>query len=424
MTKEVAAWFLAHSGVDPQAEIDKILRVSGSPYEIDSGSLFNDKKTADKGVFVTNRYDWGYYDTRSEDEIVISEELEGPFTLASRFEAAGRVDLAAAKSMVLRWKDQRSGQRELSDGGAWLHIPGGEYMFGRFGFDDNRVAARSFLFFTTNTCFTRTAFKGLEQSLRKEETLKERFERRLQEGCDFSGIEALREISQPIEEPGIVMLSPPPPPRADCFGPYDKSEHVLRAEEINAILVYRHARQLKAVMTSPILELVEPWVESAFDVANEMILSYRQRTVVPRMGNRGVAAAAELLFPRHTEKGDPRDLGTWCYRHFTQPDAFPIPNFDSKYVNGQIASFLSRYADPSVVFEDECIAGITSVVTFILAEVFELADVQSFELSGEGAKIMPSDVRMAIYNDPELRDYLQFSKVYWEGRDCSLPLER
>lgn len=34
-TREMTAWFLAHSGVEPEKEFHRILRVAGSPYEID-----------------------------------------------------------------------------------------------------------------------------------------------------------------------------------------------------------------------------------------------------------------------------------------------------------------------------------------------------------------------------------------------------
>lgn len=53
----LAGWFVAHEAVDVLQEIDKILRVSGSPYEEDSGSKYNDEKTIAEGVLVINRYD-------------------------------------------------------------------------------------------------------------------------------------------------------------------------------------------------------------------------------------------------------------------------------------------------------------------------------------------------------------------------------
>jgi hypothetical protein len=423
-TSEVAAWFLAHSNVDPEREVDKILRVSGSPYEPDSGSTFNNDKTAAEGVFVINRYDWGYYDKRSEDEVVVPEQ---PWS--GRFEAAGLVDLGEARSMVLRWKDQPSREAEWSESGAWLHIPGGEYMFGRFGFDDDRTAARSFLFFTTNTVFTSTAFKGLERTLRKEETPKEMFERRLQEGHDFSGLDLIARLYHPPQHPNIRSLFPPPTPLADRLGPYPLSDHVLRAQDINAIRVYRNVEEHKVVAlgldmsripkVAEIAEFVDPWAEPLYDLVNEMVLSFLQRIVVPQMGNRGVADAAELLFPRHhTEDGKPWHLDAWCYRHFRQPDAMPIPDFDSAYVGGRIASFLSRLGDAEpvpVVFEAECVAGITRAVAYLISEVLELAN-NCYGEFGEHAKIMPSDVRMAVYGDKQLYERLGFSRVFWEGR--------
>lgn len=70
--------------------------------------------------------------------------------------------------------------------------PGSEYAFGRFGFDDHHTAARSFLFFTTNTYFTRPTFAGVDRALKQEESDEERFERSLRQGWDWSGIETIR----------------------------------------------------------------------------------------------------------------------------------------------------------------------------------------------------------------------------------------
>jgi hypothetical protein len=64
----VRAWFACHSSVNPEEEIDKILRVSGSPYEWYSGSTVNNAETAAEGVLVINRYDWGGYDERGMEE--------------------------------------------------------------------------------------------------------------------------------------------------------------------------------------------------------------------------------------------------------------------------------------------------------------------------------------------------------------------
>lgn len=53
----VCAWFICHSSINPEEEITKILRVSGSPYELYSGSTFNNTETAAEGVLVINQYD-------------------------------------------------------------------------------------------------------------------------------------------------------------------------------------------------------------------------------------------------------------------------------------------------------------------------------------------------------------------------------
>ncbi len=104
-------------------------------------------------------------------------------------------------------------------------------------------------------------------------------------------------------------------------------------------------------------------------------------------------------------------MDVWCYCHLTRPDALPIPDFDRTYVGGRILSFLSRFGDAApvpVVFDDECVAGITRVVAYMLTEVLEMAN-RCFREAGEHAEIMPSGVRMAVYNDGQLRDRLQFS---------------
>ncbi|PQE03547.1 histone-fold protein [Rutstroemia sp. NJR-2017a BVV2] len=56
-------------------EIDKILRVSGSPYEHDSGSQFNNEKTTAAAMYAINRYDWGWYDKRGKEELGIDDEV-------------------------------------------------------------------------------------------------------------------------------------------------------------------------------------------------------------------------------------------------------------------------------------------------------------------------------------------------------------
>ncbi|KAH7176797.1 hypothetical protein EDB81DRAFT_773581 [Dactylonectria macrodidyma] len=165
-SQNVCGWLATHADVDPAQEVDKILRVSGAPYENNSGSRFNNEDTKAEGVLVVNRYDWGYY---THDRI----QVNGIETLddydPDMAESVGLVDYERAKDQVTKWKDQHPSKRTASDNALWLRIPDGEYKFGRFGYNDARTAARSFLFFTTNTEFCMTALAGCSQPLRREE---------------------------------------------------------------------------------------------------------------------------------------------------------------------------------------------------------------------------------------------------------------
>ncbi|KAH6879488.1 hypothetical protein B0T10DRAFT_520129 [Thelonectria olida] len=423
-TKEVTAWFLALASVDPEKELDKILTVSGSPYEYDSGSTMNNDETAANGVFVINRYDWTYYDKRSWDEIGEGVE-EGESDFLANSNSLGVVDLAEAKEKVLQWQTQRPSQREWSDHGVWLHIPHGEYMFGRFGFDAERTAARSFLFFSASTDFTRTSLAGLSHTLRKEETPEERFERRLREGFDFSGLQTIHSMCRRQDEPPIPMLAPLPSPPAELLGPYLQSQHLLRPQDIDALRVYRPRPQqqiqsataagLISHHAQPIGEFIEPWREPLFDLVNEMVMSFLEHAVLPCLDSQIVSVVAEKLFPHYTHTGRPKHLDVFCYRFFTQPHADPIANFDATYVGGQIRNFLtSRSKDNSLEVSSDCIAGICRAVAFMLTETLELAN--SCSRDSHRTKIMPYDVCIAVFNDSELRELMQFSKVFWEGR--------
>ena len=366
-----------------------------------------------------NRYDWGWYAQRSEDPD-LDEVGEVP---NARFEAVGIVDHGEARDAVQQWKTHRSSGRDVAsgEGAAWLHIPGGEYMFGRFGFEENREEAVSFLFFTMNTQFTRTVFEGESVTLRKEETPGERFERRLAGGYDFSGLKELREMAGVPEGVDLAWagrFNPPPPGEGERLGGYDVGMHILRAGEIDAIGWYQNAN---GVASRPAATFVEGiWAERVYDLINEMVLSYLERKVSPLATSQlDAAAMAEMLFPHHTEEGA---LDTWCYRHFMQPDASPIPGFDSTYVKERIASFLSQVGGGDyLALDDRCIAGITRALAYILDEILEMSYGYALDSHGtkERVKVMPSDIRMIVFRDKEFRDLFQLSRVFWEGRDGS-----
>ena len=300
---EVSGWFVCHEAVNPKNEIDMILRVSGSPYEEDCGSTLNDDDTVAAGVLVINRYDWGWQDHRGRD--LYPDENEA-------FLTAGIVDRAHAIDEVNSWKDHPAKDRTASEGGVWMYIPRSEYIFARFGFDDAKVHAQSFIFFAGHTCFTQTAFLGLKNTLRKEETHEERFERRLHEGYNFSGVKILKELTRPPPFPVSEAYGYQPPPQDQWLGPYDLTAHLFRSSDIDALRMYTHA-----------IGIAEQEMGRVTDLLNEIIMTYLERFVLPHCSSSILSQAATAIFPNYSETVYPRNLGYYLQRHFINASTDP-----------------------------------------------------------------------------------------------------
>ncbi|KAH7377260.1 hypothetical protein BKA66DRAFT_533653 [Pyrenochaeta sp. MPI-SDFR-AT-0127] len=425
--KTVCGWFVAHSDVDPDGEIDKLLRVSGSPYEPDCGSTMNDDKTRAEGVFVINRYDWGFYDLKFHNEPRTSA-AEGETDPLAEGNSAGLVDYAQAKSQIKEWKIQRASERRSSKNGIWMYIPHGEYMFGRFGFDDARSGARSFLFFNINTQFTRTTFAGLQQPLRKEESHEERFERRLREGHDFSGLEELRETSKPLEDPTMLSLFPLSPPETEWLGPYNESDHILSAQDLDHLRLSRKdfSPQAEEMLRSlgadtdalrrnrKLAPFVDPWKDTVYGLLNELALSYLGHFVLPQAINATSSQVGEALFPTHADSATQKKMDYYLHSCFMHPHANSIPNFDANIVEERIANFLKSHSGSiPLVFDNDCIAGICRVVAYLVSEVLDLSSNCAIDSYRNG--IVPCDIRMAIHGDPKLFDKFKYSTVFWKG---------
>ncbi|KAL5316294.1 hypothetical protein ACEPPN_015339 [Leptodophora sp. 'Broadleaf-Isolate-01'] len=394
-TDRHCAWFVSHSDVDPEVEIDKILRVSGSPYERDSGSQFNDTKTAAEAVLVINRYDWGNYDDRGKEEIGFSNEADIDTSTTAVFGAGlGLVDFGTAKQEVLRWKEKIPQEIDNPPSGIWMFIPGGEYMFGRFGFDEARTAARSFIFFTTHTYFARTTFVGLDQTLGPGETDEEWFERCLRKGRKFEGFDTLE---QQIK---MHKLSSQLAAESEYLGPYDSHEHLLKGTDFDAI---RIRPGVKAH------EFAEPLKELCHTCLNEMIMSYLEHFIAPASSSYDtVVAFATSLFP---ERSRSDALDSCMYSFMMNPHSEPITGYDTRAVGSKIKSFLTpRCEDNSLVRDDKFIAGICACIAYLLSEVLELA-----KKCTDRRKLVPGNIRLAVINDVELRGLFKYSRVFWKG---------
>ncbi|KAI1063459.1 hypothetical protein LB506_012745 [Fusarium annulatum] len=403
-TRDAVAWFVAREDIDPRQEVDKILRISGSPYEPDHGSTVNNDVTSQAGVFVVNRYDWSYYDKRCFDEIGEGQE-EGDDDVLANSNSLGLVDLSVAQEMVQRWQGQRPSRRNCAEHGIWLYIPHGEYMFGRFGFNDTHTAARSFLFFSASTEFTRTSFLGIPGTLREYMTPRERFRRQLREGVDFSGMN----IAQDMLSCQYVS----PPPANEQLGPYDPSEYILKEQDIESLRNYRE--NAFADDAEPTIHgFIDPWKQPLFNLVNEMALSYLEHFILPHLGGDSMADMAKTLFPDYGRNSRPISLDVASYRHLTQPDLNPISDFDLSHVSVRLRQFLeSRSQDKSRVFKDDTIRGICRVLGYIFTEILELANNVARDLQHN--KILPCHVRQAVLLDEEILRSMCFSKALWEG---------
>jgi hypothetical protein len=401
----------------------------------------NDDKTRNEGVFVINRYDWGSYDRRGQEEVGLDHNDPYPFDDEEAFdhrEDVGLVDYGEARNQTQAWMAMRPGVR-CTDPVAhslFMHIPQSEYRFARFGFDESYSRARSFLLFTTYTVFYRTAFAGSQTTLRKLETPAERFERRLREGFDFSGISELIELTGPPRYPHAFRL-PPPPPDSELLGPYDPGrDHILHAEDLDALRCYKpflspgevesllrsgvdvaryEAQYDDEAIPQLIPELTPQLREVTADLLNEMVLSYLERLLPLVSEDVTAEGVAEVLFPDHHHYSETKWLDKRAFDFFTQPQKAPIAGYDLESVAHRIKEFLRARTEGewSAAF-DRCMAGASRMVAFLMAELLRLAGWHC--LGSNRGTIEPHDIRSQACRNEELWSVLQYSVVLWKGR--------
>eukprot|EP01025_Chloroclados_australasicus_P033219 TRINITY_DN33811_c0_g1_i1.p1 TRINITY_DN33811_c0_g1~~TRINITY_DN33811_c0_g1_i1.p1 ORF type:complete len:278 (+),score=26.71 TRINITY_DN33811_c0_g1_i1:54-836(+) len=163
--KHLCAWIACHETIDPKSELARILSISGSPYEENSGSNVNTDQTFEQGVLVINRYDWGYYDKRG----IAPDDYDWDCqTGGDNGVAVGLLDHSHATEVIQNWKGIPWNLRGSSYG-VWMPIPDGEYSFGRFGLNEDRSAVQSFLFFTAFTEFAKSEFENAQRDYVPEE---------------------------------------------------------------------------------------------------------------------------------------------------------------------------------------------------------------------------------------------------------------
>lgn len=328
--------------------------------------------------------------------------------------SAGLVDYAEAKAEVILWKDIPEDRRgeEQRPYGVWLDVPHNEYSFGRFGFDDEQSAARSFLLFGIDTVFTQTVIAGMQQPLRKSETHEERFQRRLLEGFDFRGMETLKMMAVP----SWLGSSPAD---GDLLGPHTDNERLFQEADFVALL-QRNAKNL---------DFVDPWRDRVQFLLNELLMSYLRRYIVPLDRSFDtILAAAEALTPQRAPQQDEdwpmdflgnerRTVDFFLFQYLTQPHADPIANWDAAAVAARVRAFLYSQSEEQrgLFSDDEYIAGLCRCLAFLIGEVLELASNEAKD--SYRSNIMPVDVRIAVGNEAQLLSAFKYSRVYWDGSE-------
>lgn len=407
---QIVAYLVSHSSVDPPSEVDKILRVAGSPYEYDSGSTFNDESTAREGVFVVNRYDWGWYDDRCSEDI---QEPDLPFDLPYQFSAIGVVNQDRAMEFVERLKSQRADHRDMiSEGieGVWLVLKDAEYQFGRFGFDEEKKHARSFLFFGNHTDFTTTRFEGEgQQTLRKFETSVERFERSLRQDYDFSQrrlVETLFRDQKPGED--------------EMFGPYAPEEFLLSRADIDAVRDCLPHEQF-GKDTFPNLRMndaavnqgLERWWSASVDLINDVLLSFLEYRIVPHLQEHtgeNPQIAVPTLFPN-----DLSDLTNDLRKRFLGNENLPnttAPDSEHVALKARMRTFVQTRG---VTPDNDLLDGVCRLLAFIVKDVMELARNSAVD-EERFAHIVPKDVFLVIVNDPSWYGHnLSRSRMLWSA---------
>ena len=407
-SNKCTAWFVCHDSVNPGSEVDKILRVSGSTYEFDSGSQWHSANTVQEGVLPINRYDWGYYDDRCKDQVPDLDDFDN---FVWEGEGLGLVDFAHARDYIGLWKNVRPPQRESQAHGLWMNVME-EYMFGRFGFTDDHKVARSFLWFTINTQFAFTAFAGLETTLRVFESAYDRMSRLLREGSNMDGLELIQRELKKYQESGKV------PPDGELRGPYNAADYILDARDADLIAVRAHPPPPYRADEHPPRHLSAHWRSACLEVINEALLSYLDNLFASTDYDTDetvcIGSVAASLFPKH---GEQYTVDKWMYMRMVDPKSGPSAISSRTAFADKIMAFLKSTGG----FQSDCMfrvegfaEGLAAAVEWLCCEILELAGNCAMDNYRKGA-IVPLDIRFAIRNDNGLREAVGCSRVCWLG---------
>lgn len=424
---QVNAWFAAHESIDARAELKKLVHLG--VVEQDTNRM-NNAATRQECILLVNRYDWML--PQHDDATDLPTTSAGWADLMADGNTIGIVDYSHASAQAEVWSGQTSRERSPSQQGIWMHIPDPEYMWAVVGFDDAYTQARSFLFYTIRTNFLSTLFPGEQEPIQAPETDLARYQRRLNEGKSYSGLEYLREFATPRPEqqdPHIRYLHAPPPAMESMLGPYDAKTHIFAMEDIEAILhslrplepwsgtrMTPEQREAAAYLYER-AEFALTFRQDILDLSNEMIMSYLESMLPVLRSVDGESVQASQLF---SAQPTDRSLDGFMLAAFLGT-ATALPDFDR--VCARARDFLQQRSALSLTLSESTVSGLVKASEKLLHEILELAEekyaIARHERRPEGVKpiLNPASIRVAIHLDEELLKKVQYSFVYWYGRD-------
>lgn len=281
---------------------------------------------------------------------------------------------------VPRWQD-------WGDAGVSLAL-GGEYDFGRIGFDGQE--AHSFLYFTGETEFIHTSFPGRPQPLREDLTPDQRYAKHLANGKNFDGFDEIQRRWKNTTLPARF--------KDGVHGPFP--ERVFDNDDLDAI------RSRAAVLP------FEPrFQDSICELLDQLLMTFLVDSIGPRLAE-GATDSSRLA-----HKFDDRTaaqkitLGGLVSDGIRSPEKSAALSAERQATIGpRLASFLRTHSDVAI---DSALANsIRAACEVLLSELLELS---SNHARGDLRKfIVPCDIRVPVaLDDFELAEAFGGCSLVW-----------
>lgn len=442
------AWFVAHSDVDPATEIDKILRVAGSPFEDDFGVRYNRAESRAANLWLVNQEDWDDIPRGEADEFprltANSEYVKQEGDAHANRGCIALTDYAHGEELAQGWRGVNSHRRQQSEHGLWLHTPGANRPHVRIGFDDNYQRARSLLFFSQGTNFYGVSRATVPfQRLRTRESPQEEYRRKLSQGEDYSGLDWLystapdRNYVPPNEN---ITVKPSPPLETHLCGPYPRDLYLFSPEDLEAIRAsvppvaplgkfWGMALHITVpVEHDPPLEqaiFAEEFADTIYELINELILSYIECVAPTIRRARSAAALGQALFPRPedtTNRGEfvPYDTRSYLSRYEGQATEL----VDTLVVEDKLHAFVRQHAGPGWIDPNApeiSLLGLVNVCVYMVEQMIDRACPLAIGRKAdvpttEDCLITPHNIRESVYNNREgLIEMTKRSVVFWRS---------